>query len=160
MHADLLYQRMLMQEQATQVAKAAGEAVPTFPPLLSSPSAQPPSSRPPPSSPPSPSEPFAHLSDPTPMADPKPPTTAPTIEDERDPLSLSARAALMERIKKLPTAEQREVEERAVVMEARAGMQTSIELARLHDTQIKERKERRENGQASIGDTINGWFGF
>lgn len=160
MHADTLYQRMLMQEQATQAAKAAGEAVPTFPPLLSSPSAQPPSSRPPPSSLPSPSEPFSPFSDPTPIAEPKPPTTAPISEDERDPLSPDARAALMERIKKLPTAEQREVEERAAVMEARAGMQTSIELARLHDTQIKERKERREKGQASLGDTINGWFGF
>lgn len=156
MHADMLYQRMLMQERAVEAAKAAGEAVPTFPSLLSSPSAQIPSSRPPPSSPPPRSEPFSLLNDPTPTTEPKPPT----IEDERDPLSPSVRAALMERLKKLPSAEEREVVERAVTVQAREGIHPSIELARLHEARIRERKERKEKGQATWRDVIDSWFGF
>lgn len=150
MHADTLYQRMLAQERAAEAAKAADEAVPTFPPLLSSSPAQPPSSSA------SPSEFLPLPSEPTPMAKPERPIT----EDDIDPLTPSARAALMERIKKLPTAEERELEERAVTMEARAGMRTSLEVRRVHDTQVRERQERREKGNATVLDAINGWFGF
>lgn len=139
---------MLMQERAIEAAKAANEPVPTFSPLLSSPSAQPPSASH------SPSDPLPLLSEPSPM--PGPPTT----KEDSDPLSPSARAALMERVKKLPTAEERELEERAVTMEARTGMSTAAELARLHEAQIKERKERREKGQATVADSINALFGW
>lgn len=100
------------------------------------------------------------LTDATSTAGAEPPATVPTTEDDFDPLVPSARAALMERLKKLPTAEEREVEERAMTMQARAGMHTATELARLHETQIKERNERRQKGQATMSDTINGWFGF
>ena len=148
MHADTLYQRMLMQERAIEAAKAANEPVPTFPPLLSSSSAQPPSASH------SPSDPLPLLSKPSPMPGP------PTRKEDSDPLSPSARAALMERVKKLPTAEEREVEERAVTMEARTGMSTAAELARLHEAQIKERKERREMGEGSVADSINALFGW
>lgn len=162
MHADALYQRMLEQERAIEAAKAAGEAVPIFSPLLSSSSAQPPSSRPLQSSSLPPSEPLDVLSDSTPPpAKPEPPTTEDnTTKNDRDPLAPSARAALTERLKKLPTADEREVEERAATMEAKAGLRTANELARLHETASKGRKERREKGKATLGDSINAWFGW
>ncbi|MCJ1467160.1 hypothetical protein MMC07_005782 [Pseudocyphellaria aurata] len=159
MHADLLYHRMLARERAVEAAQAAGEPVPTFPPLLSSSSAPPPS-RPAPSSSPAPPEPPSMLTDSTSTAAPEPPAAVPPTEDDHDPLKASARAALTEKLKKLPTAEERELEERAVTMEAWAGMRTATDLTRLHETQVKAREERRQKGTATFSDTINKWFGF
>lgn len=154
MHADALYQRLLTQERAIDAAKAAGEAVPTFPSILSTLSAQSPS-HPPVSSSPS-SETFSQLSDPTPLAKSEPHT----IEDEGDPLSPTARAVLMERLKKLPTAEERELEELAVTVEARTSLRTGSEITRLSTAQKAHRKERMEKGVATITDKISGWFGW
>ena len=154
MHADALYQRLLTQERAIDAAKAAGEAVPTFPSILSTLSAQTPS-HPPVSSSPS-SETFSQLSDPTPL----PKSEPQTIKDQSDPLSPTARAVLMERLKKLPTAEERELEERAITMEARMSLRTGSEITRLSTAQKAHRKERREKGVGSITDKIIGWFGW
>lgn len=154
MHADALYQRLLAQERAIDAAKAAGEAVPTFPSISSALSAQNASRR---GVPPSPSsEPFSQLSDPTPLAKSEPPA----IEDEGDPLSPTARAVLIERLNKLPTAEERELEELAVTVEARTRLRTGSEITRLSKAQKEHRKERREQGVATITDRISGWFGW
>lgn len=100
------------------------------------------------------------LSEPTPTTESKPPTTAPAIEDERDPLLPSVRAALTESLKKLPTAEEREVVEKAVTAQAEAGVHPTTELIRLHEARIKGRKARTARGQETWMDVIDRWFGF
>lgn len=98
-----------------------------------------------------------------PILSPSPPSPfqnpQPQPADKSDPLSPSARMALTKRLKDLPSAE-REVEERAVSMEAKAGERVGRELGNLWEERGKKRKERREKGEATVGDTISGWFGW
>ena len=62
---------------------------------------------------------------------------------------------LLKKLKELPASE-REVEERSVQMEARASQEIGERVRQVEEG----RKRRREEGNASIGDTISGWFGW
>ena len=62
---------------------------------------------------------------------------------------------LLKRLKELQPSE-REVEERSVQMEARASQEIGERVRQVEEG----RKRRREEGNASIGDTISGWFGW
>ena len=53
-------------------------------------------------------------------------------------------------------ASEREVEERSVQMEAQASREISERVRQVEEG----RKKRREEGTASMGDTISGWFGW
>ncbi len=54
------------------------------------------------------------------------------------------------------TATERELEERGVQMEARAAGETGKQVTEI----IEGRKKRREEGTATTGDIISGWFGW
>ena len=139
MHADTLYHRMLAQEAAIEEAKATGLPTPAFAPILS------------------PEKPATSSA-----------TAAPFAENgdaEEGEVELSAttkallrpesQGKLLTRLKELPLSE-REVEERSVQMEARASQEIGERVKQVEEG----RKRRREEGNASIGDTISGWFGW
>lgn len=140
MHADTLYHRMLAQEKAIEDAKAAGKPSPQFPPILSSRSSA--SAGP------------AVSKQSTVMAKDK--SDLPPLSSETATLlTPEAAKALRERLKDMTPIE-REVEERGVIMEAEAASATGH-----HLHEIKAAKERRrEEGNATAGDTISGWFGW
>ena len=144
MHADALYHRMLAQEAATAEAKAAGLPEPHFAPILAN------------ANTPTPTPPnnnnTNNYSDTAPISkDDVPPLTAET----RELLTPASQAGLRERMKGM-TAAERELEERGVLMEARAANETSKQMTGI----MEERKKRRENGTATMEDTISGWFGW
>lgn len=70
-------------------------------------------------------------------------------------LTAASQAALRERLKKM-TAPEREVEERGVIMDAKAAAETGKQVTDI----MGLRKKRREEGKATPGDTISGWFGW
>ena len=161
MHADTLYHRMLAQERAVASAKAEGLPEPQFPPIL-------------PSSSLSSSQPTTTTTTTTTTSIPKDPTTAATPppvpapapaaskKDDLPPLRAETRAlltpasqaALRERLKGM-TATEREVEERGVVIDAEAAKETGKQVSDI----MAQRKKRREEGNATMGDMISGWFG-
>ena len=153
MHADTLYHRMLTQEAAIEEAKASGLPTPSFGPILS---AEKPAS----TSPPQP-QPTALSSI---VASTTPPSAEP-LDAESGEYSLSAttkallrpesQEKLLKKLKEMPPSE-REVEERSVQMEAQASREISERVKQVEEG----RKRRREEGTASIGDTISGWFGW
>lgn len=130
MHADTLFHRMLSQEKAIEAARAADLPIPTFPPIIS----------------------------PAASTAPNPNTHLPAL-DGRDRLKPEARAVLNERLKKM-TPEERALEEHAVAVEAQATEVLGRQIGEIYEDQEKHRKERREKGTATIGDTIAGFFGF
>jgi len=135
MHADTLYHRMLDQEKAIEAAKAEGRPVPTFPPLLTSRSKTSTS------------------------------TSAggqlPVDDNKLQPSDLpeSVQAALKKRLEGL-NDEEREVEERAIKAEIRAGEQVAERLGTIYETQAEERRVRKEQGRETIGDKVYSIFGF
>lgn len=142
MHADTLYHRMLAQEAAAQEAKAAGLPEPQFAPILPS---------------------VSRSTTPTPATIGITPAPAPPSKDDlpsltpetQDLLNPASQAALRERLKTM-TPTERELEERAVIMEAKEACETGK-----HVTDIMGlRKKRRDEGNATVGDTISGWFGW
>lgn len=138
MHADTLYHRMLAQEKAIEEAKAAGQTVPTFPPIIQSSS----SSR-------------------TPQHTSPSPDTSPT-DDGRiraDQLTPAVQAQLKKRLEGL-TGEEREVEEKAIVAEIAAGERLGRQIGVIYEEQAKTRQERKEKGQETFGDKIRGLFGW
>ena len=147
MHADTLYHRMLAQEAAIQEAKATGLPTPTFAPILSpeKPSSTSLQQRQQPAAPAS----FAA-------------EAGDALEGEVE-LSATTKALLrpesqeklLKKLKEMPPSE-REVEERSVQMEARASQEIGERVRQVEEG----RKKRREEGNASIGDTISGWFGW
>lgn len=140
MHADTLYHRMLTQEAAVEEAKAAGLPEPQFAPMLSSVSRSTTgtiSAAPPPVS--------AASKDDLPLLMP----------ETQKLLTPASQAALRERLKTM-TPTERELEERGVMMEARAASETGKQVTDI----IGQRKKRREEGKATAGDTISGWFGW
>ncbi len=130
MHADTLYHRMLAQEKAIEAARAADLPIPTFPPIISPASSTSPNGAP-------------HI----------PPM------DGQDRLKPEARAVLNEKLKKM-TPEERQLEEHAVAVEAQATEVLGRQIGEIYEDQEKHRKERREKGAATFGDTIAGFFGF
>ncbi len=151
MHADTLYHRMLLQEAAVEEAKAAGLPEPKFAPILSSAASKPATAIPVPNN-----------DDSNAATLPAPATAAPSKDDlpllmpeTQTLLSQASQASLKERLKSM-TATERELEERAVIMEARTARETGRQVTDI----IGQRKKRREDGKATAGDTISGWFGW
>ena len=141
MHADTLYHRMLAQEKAVEDAKASGQPMPDF--NDTNPNYQTPISI-------------------TSLANAKS-----SNEEELPPPSIEltqklkpeAQLELQERLKGLTPAE-REVEVRSKLGEYEADKQVAREVHRLRASASEERRKRREEGTATVGDTINGWFGW
>lgn len=75
-----------------------------------------------------------------------------------DPLSSAARKSLEERLKDMPR-EEAEVEERAVAMEAKQDETVGREIGGLWEGRARERRERRERGETTVGDWVSGLFG-
>lgn len=147
MHADTLYHRMLDQEKAIEAAKEAGQPAPSFPSLLSQ-------SR----SPQSPAKSPA----PSPSSSPIPDQSAPVepgAEKEGPRLTDAARAELQKRTKN-QSQMVKELEERAMRAEAESDIGVAERVTELMTAREQARKERREKGQATVGDTISGWLGW
>ena len=145
MHADTLYHRMLDQEKAIEAAKQAGQPAPSFPPILSP-------SRTPVPSPTLPSSPSA-VSDND--------TASQAEKDARVKLRLTkeARDELKKRTKDQPQIV-KELEERAMYSEAESDIGVQRRISELTKARDQARKERRERGEATVGDTVSGWFGW
>lgn len=75
-----------------------------------------------------------------------------------DLLSSAARKSLEERLRDMPRDEA-EVEERAAVMEAKQDENVGREIGGLWEGRARERKERRERGETTVGDWVSGLFG-
>lgn len=144
---------MLTQEAAIEEAKASGLPTPSFGPILS------------PEKPASTSQPQHQ---PTALSSIAASTAPPSVEPldaESGKYSLSAttkallrpesQEKLLKKLKEMPPSE-REVEERSVQMEAQVSQEISERVKQVEEG----RKRRREEGTASIGDTISGWFGW
>ncbi|KAE9367277.1 hypothetical protein N431DRAFT_350717 [Stipitochalara longipes BDJ] len=58
------------------------------------------------------------------------------------------------------TAEEREVEERAIKAEIQAGVQVAEQLGSIYEKQAEERRIRKEQGKETIGDKITSIFSF
>ena len=153
MHADTLYHRMLAQEAATQEAKASGLPIPSFAPILS---AEKPISA-------SQPQPQATAVSSASAAAALPIAEGPDAEEREFSLSPTTKALLrpesqeklLKKLKEMPPSE-REVEERSVQMEAQASREISERVRQVEEG----RKRRRDEGTASMGDTISGWFGW
>ena len=149
MHADTLYHRMLAQEAATEEAKVAGLPEPQFPPILSSVSKS--------------TTAIPTSSDTTTISKPTTPAPAAALKDDLPPLlpetetllTPATQAALRERLKTM-TPTERELEERGVIMDAKAARETGKQVTDI----LGQKKKRREEGKATAGDTISGWFGW
>ena len=152
MHADTLYHRMLAREAAVEEAKAAGLPEPKFAPILSS-ASKPATATPVPN-------------DDNSNAASLPAPAAVVVSSSKDDLPLlmpetqtllspASQASLKERLKSM-TPTERELEERAVIMEAKTARETGKQVTDI----IGQRKKRREDGTATAGDTISGWFGW
>lgn len=73
-------------------------------------------------------------------------------------LSSAARKSLEERLKDMPR-EEAEVEERATVMEAKQDENVGREIGGLWEGRARERRERGERGETTVGDLVRGLFG-
>ena len=145
MHADTLYHRMLDQEKAQKEAEEAGLPIPQFPPMLQKPRSA--ASAPPPV--PASVEPKAAAQ-----------TRRPAEEmAQMDHLTPEARAELKKRMKDQPEVV-RELEEKAMLAEAESDVSVAKRVSALQSSGMEKRKERREKGEATLGDTVSGWFGW
>lgn len=177
MHADTLYHRMLAQEAAIAAAKASNTPIPTFPPIMTSSSSPGNSSvalvspstsseRTPPltTTTTDPTTPSSSTSSPAQQKQeqeqPPPPylPARPFEQFSKDHLTPSAREALQKRLKDLPD-EERELEERALAMEASQSDAVGRTLGKILSESERKRKERRETGEAGVGDWIAWLFG-
>ena len=133
---------MLAQEAAVAEAKAAGLPEPQFAPIL---------------------PPVSISTMPTSTSTGTKSAPPPKSKDDSIPLmpetqillSPAAQAALRERLKPL-TPMERELEERGAIREANAASEVGKQVTDI----IGQRKKRREDGKATTGDTISGWFGW
>lgn len=130
MHADTLFHRMLAQESAVEAAKAAGEAIPSFPPLLSSRAASTSKT-----------------------------AVAPLEEGTVKPADLkeSVQQKFAQRLKGL-SGEERELEERAIKAEIKAGEEAVRSLSGIYAKQAEERAQRKEQGKETLGDKLTSFF--
>ena len=162
LHADELYYRMLDQEKAVEEAKAAGLPEPTFEPLIQRKPV---------------TNPFAAAAsgmfarneagmNPPPV----PPSTDGQQQQQQPPglpisgtqdsvLSPMARIALAERLKN-STQQERELEERAAETEVYDAAGVFMDVRKLQEKAKKERAERKEKGEAGIGDYIASFLGW
>lgn len=150
MHADTLYHRMLDQETAQKEAEEKGLPIPKFPPIIPKPrSAATPSSLPSPIA----AEAAAQTRASAESVDPA------AKGQKWELLTPEARAELEKRMKDKPETI-RELEERAMIAEAESDASVVKRVAALQTTDLERRRERREKGEASIGDTVSGWLGW
>lgn len=136
MHADTLYHRMLDQEKAIETAKAEGQPIPKFPPLMSS----------------------APIPTPTgtePNSQPNTPTT--TTKLQPSDLPPEAQEQIKERLKGLKD-DNREVEERAILEEIWAGEKVAGKLGSIYEKEREERRKRREEGKETLSDKVSTFF--
>lgn len=84
--------------------------------------------------------------------------SAPASTAVSDLLSSAARKSLEERLKDMPR-EEAEVEERAAVMEAKQDENVGREIGGLWEGRARERRERRDRGETTVGDWVSGLFG-
>ena len=155
MHADTLYHRMLDQEKAIEAAKEAGQPIPSFPPILSQSRSPKPTLTPPFSTPSS--SPLPEI-----MAEKQQSQVESSRQTgvERDvKLTEEARAELRKRTKDQPEIV-KELEERAMHAEAVSDLGVAKRVNELTKARDQARKERREKGEATVGDTVSGWFGW
>jgi hypothetical protein len=153
MHADTLYHRMLDQEKAQKEAEEAGLPIPQFPPIVPKPRSAVPS--PTPSSLPSPTE---HE---VPAQTRRAADSGEVAAEgkQRDYLTPEARAELKKRMKDKPEAV-RELEEKAMRAEAESDASVAKRVLVLQGSAKEQRQRRRDNGEATVGDSISGWFGW
>jgi hypothetical protein len=133
MHADTLYHRMLDQEEHIKAAKAEGQPVPSFPPLLSS-------------------SKVASLQKFSSKAAP---------EGGYQPADLPPN--VQERLKKRLVGlegKERELEEQAIIAELRAGEEAATNLANLYKKQEEESKMRKEQGRETMVEKVASTFGL
>lgn len=137
MHADTLFHRMLEQEKVIEAAKAAGQPIPHFPPIIPSRS--------------------------TAVASASPSSHADTVPaDDRitlDKLRPDIQAQLRKRLEGLKP-EEKEVEEKAISAEIEAGDRLARQVGTLFEEQAQSKKERREQGKDTLTDKISGLFGW
>ncbi|PQE15796.1 autophagy-related 6 protein [Rutstroemia sp. NJR-2017a BBW] len=127
MHADTLYHRMLDQEQQIEAAKAEGRPVPTFPPLMSQAKSS------------------------ATQAEPVPAPINNKLQASELPTKVQAQ--FKSRLEGL-SAEEREVEERAIRAEIEAGEQVATQLGNIYKKQDEERRQRKEQGKETISDKL------
>ncbi|KAI9713736.1 MAG: hypothetical protein M1812_006574 [Candelaria pacifica] len=138
MHADTLYHRMLDQERASEAAKAAGEPIPSFPPIV----------------------PSSHdIIATTTSSNSSTTTTAVKGSITADQLPAATQAALKKRVEGL-SAEAREIEEKAILAEIAAGERLGRQIGDVYRETDKAKKERREKGKQTVGDQVSSWFGW
>ena len=70
-----------------------------------------------------------------------------------------AAQALRERIKDMDPLS-REYEEKSVVAEIEAARETAQSYGKIMHHLTESRNKRRAEGNATVGDTISGWFGW
>jgi len=137
MHADTLYHRMLEQEKAIEAAKAVGQPVPHFSPIIAS-------------------KATATASAPsTSQSEAVPPDERITV----DKLRPDVQAQLKKRLEGL-NPEQKEIEEKAINAEIEAGERLARQIGTLFEQQAQNKKERREQGKETLSDKISGLFGW
>lgn len=141
MHADSLYHRMLDQERAVEVARAAGQPIPSFPPIISL----------------SPHKSSSVPSDAASTLEIAGVQSAASVT--RKELTAKVKAQLEKRFKDL-SPEEREVEEKAIAMEIAAGEVLQKQIGEIWDEQGKAKKLRREQGNETFSDRVSGWFGW
>ena len=175
MHADTLFHRLLDQERAIEAAKTAGEPAPTFPPILAPAADKTPrgfrdatiqAATAAPATPPPP--PLQQTPALTPaeanMAavaaakkakeDKELPPLNPEIEKKLKP---DAARALRKRMRGMDPLE-REIEERATVVEIEDAARTGQQIENLRD-EARQRRKEAGLGRGELGDWIVKWFG-
>ncbi|KAL9602445.1 MAG: hypothetical protein Q9219_001869 [cf. Caloplaca sp. 3 TL-2023] len=159
MHADTLYHKMLAQEAAIADAKAADAPIPTFGPIIPTPSTS------------ALSPPHTHTHT-TSTGAPVSASAAATLESAR-PLTYEeskvyylrllrphVRDALEEQwAKKKLSAEEKMLEARAFAMEAEAGVGVAQQVGEKMQVLQRGREQRRKEGTAGVGDWVSGWLG-
>ncbi|MCJ1385400.1 hypothetical protein MMC17_008523 [Xylographa soralifera] len=140
MHADTLYHRMLNQERLVKEAKDAGLPIPTFPSLISS----------------------AKSTGATASAETLPakvPASEIPLPRDLEDLKPKVKAQFRERLKGL-SPEEREIEEKAMIMEIAAGETVGKQIGQIYEETGKAKQLRKEQGKETFGDKISSLFGW
>lgn len=139
MHADTLYQRMLDQERKAGEAKAAGLPAPIFPSLIS------------------PTKPSTSV--PAKTKSEGESNMEPALPADFEELKPKVKAQLRGRLKGL-SAEEREVEEKAMVMELAVGEIIGKQIGEIYEETGKAKRMRKEQGKETFSDRVGTWFGW
>jgi len=140
MHADTLYHRMLDQERLVKEAKDAGLPIPTFPSLISSTN----------------STGDAALAKTLPA---KGPASEIPLPQELEDLRPQVKAEFRQRLKGL-SPEEREIEEKAMIMEVAAGETVGKQIGQIYEETGKAKQLRKAQGKETVGDKISSLFGW